>query len=290
MITNTRYALVSLKSFGDMTIATRAIRTLYEEDARNIVLWIGSHHVDIWQALQPDCATEILILKYTGVPAFYDIKHMGVGKATLSFVNAFQAIQSHKSNVDVLIFDVLSWREKILAGSFQSIALDNREQNIYKNYRETFLQMFGRIRDEVVQPGVGKTILILPHGRNSFRNIPSDLIDQMAKVCILHGFEPTLYMLEGETPIPCKIPIIMHSKRSFSDLRKAIEQSCAVISADSLTTHFATYMEMPVFVASPYNKTLYWLPPYSDEHQFWGLFTEPLKMMDSLERFLLSLR
>lgn len=285
-MSNKQFALVSLKSFGDMTIAARAIRMLHNEDAMNITLWIGEHHAELYRALQPNIKTNILNLRYSGVPAFYDVKDMGMKKAFLSFLDIQNVLKANKNKAEVLIFDSITWREKLLNIGTEIQGLDNRQQNIYRKYRETFLQLFGRVKDEKVIKGSGKTILIMPHGRKSFRNIPSDLIDSMAKICLENGFDPVLYMINGEMPIVCNIPQVINAERSFLDLRNAIEQSCAVISADSLASHLTTYLSKPVFVASPYTKTLYWLPPHSLENQFWGLFSESKNLMHELNRFL----
>jgi len=283
-----RHAVVCLKSFGDMTIAAIALRMLFDEDAKEFKLWIGSHHVELFKALQPSCDTEVIQLKYPGVPAFYDIKDKGVIPAIFSLFDAYKSICTHSGNVDLLIFDSLTLREKILASGRQAISLRNTN-NIYKNYRETFIKMFGRVKEELVYPGIGKVILICPHGRKSFRNIPAELVDSMAEMCIAHGFDPVIYMLDGEAPISCKVPRIVEAKRSFFHLRQSIEESCAVISADSLSAHLTAYVARPVFIASPYLKTRFWLPPNTDKNQYWGLFSEHQKTLAALDRFLTDL-
>lgn len=282
-------AIVNLKSFGDMTIAVRAIKMLHDEDASNLSLLLGSHHIDLYRALQPNIHVEFVDLKYHGVPAFYDLRDMGIMKGFYSFVDAYTSLNKHKVNHEVLLFDVVSWREKLLTIGTKSLGLDTSEQNIYRNYRQTFLSIFGRVKDEVINKGIGKTILILPHGRKTFRSIPTSLVDIMSSLCIANGFEPVVYMLEGETPIACSIPRTINAKRSFIDLRNTIDQSCAVISADSLAAHLTTYLAKPVFVATPYLKTLYWLPPHTQENHYWGLFSETQNLTASLERFLQNL-
>jgi ADP-heptose:LPS heptosyltransferase len=76
---------------------------------------------------------------------------------------------------------------------------------------------------------------------------------------------------------------------SFEELRKMIEQSHAVVSADSLGTHLAAYIERPVFISSPYDKTRFWLPPDAAANDYWGLFSEPAKLISSFDRFLTKL-
>lgn len=178
--------------------------------------------MDLCQALQPDSAILIISLKYPGVPAFYDIKDMGVLRAMTSLYDACHAFGLQKGKADVLIFDEVTWLEKCLASGAKTMALINHDSNIYRNYRSTFLQLFGRVKDEVVQPGIGKTSLIMPKGRKSFRNIPSELIDRMADCCLAHVFEPVMYMLEGEASITCRVPRVIHAKRSFAHLRRTI--------------------------------------------------------------------
>lgn len=284
-----KYDLICLKSFGDLTIAARALNMLYEEDIRNVTLSIGSHHYDLYKALRPKCNTKVISLKHPGVPAFYDIRDMGLLRAFLSLMDAFQARKKYRAKDCTLIFDRLSLREKLLTRGQQAIELSSSENNIYKNYRSTFLNLFGRIRKDVVFSGPGKTILILPHGRKSFRNIPADLIDRMAIKSIDKGFDPIVYVLKGDSPIFCKVPRTIIAERSFGRLRETIEQSHAVVSSDSLGAHLATYVERPVFIASPYDKTRFWLPPNTADNDYWGLFSEPTKMIDAFDRFLESL-
>jgi hypothetical protein len=284
-----KHAVVCLKSFGDMTIAARALRMLYEEDALAVSLLVGSHHLELCKALRPSCDIEVIQLKSPGVPAFYDIKDRGVIQVIFSLFDAYKTFHAYELNSTVLIFDSITLRERILARGRKSMALSNHN-NIYRNYRETFLQTFGRVKEEVVNPGSGKVVLICPHGRKSFRNIPADLVDSMASMCIAHGFDPAIYMLDGEAPIPCKVPRVVDAKRSFAHLRQSIEQACAVISADSLTAHLSAYVTRPVFIASPYLKTKFWLPPNTDENQYWGLFSEPKKTLIALDNFLSSLK
>ena len=290
MMQLSKYDLICLKSFGDLTIAARALNMLYEQDARNITLSIGSHHSDLYGALRPEfIVSRVIALKYPGVPAFYDIKDAGMLKAFSSLLDAFQARRRHKDEDCTLIFDAISWREKLLTRGQQAIGLSNSENNIYQNYRSTFLNLFGRVRDDVVSPGPGKTILILPHGRKSFRNIPPELIDCMAKKCIDKGFEPLVYALKGDSPIFCTVPRTIIAERSFSALREVIEQSHAVVSSDSLGAHLATYVGRPVFISSPYDKTRFWLPPNTASNEYWGLFSESMKMIGAFDRFLTDL-
>ena len=284
------HVLTCLKAFGDLTIAAGAIRTLYDEDAKHVKLWICSYHQELFQALSPTCQVEVLDFGSRDVPAFYDIKSRGISQAAISFAKAYHEIKRHKSNTNVLIFDSISWRERLLFHGFRSFAVSSREHNIYKNYHSTFLRLFGRVKEEPIIIGPDKTILILPSGRKNFRNIPADLINEMSKLCLAHGLKPKLYVLEGEPPIFCDIPCTIVAKPSFVDLRQAIEGSRAVISADSLSAHLANYVRRPVFVASPYSKTSYWLPPNTFDNDYWGLFSESRMTMTALERFLASLK
>lgn len=290
MSSHTQYALINLKAYGDMVIAAEALNMLYEEDAQKIALWIGSHHSELYHALQISYKVKFIETNKTDVPAIYDIREKGPFNAILSLVDIHNQIQHCSNDADIYLFDRLSWREKLLSYGHPSFAINTASGNIYLDYKQTFFKLFGRVKSKKVNVGSSKTILITPHGRKPFKNIPSDLIDKMSNICIKHGFDPMVYSLQNKQSLEYKIPRTIYANPSFNDLRETIQNSCALISADSLSAHLANFISKPVFVTSRYKQSAYWLPSNSLENSFWGIFDEPEIIMQNLERFLASLK
>lgn len=286
---NNKYTIISLKSFGDLTIAVKSLKMLFDEDAQFVKLVVGNYHYELVKALQPMRSIEFVDLKNKEVPAFYNLKKKGVMLAVLSMIEVYRALNTYRQGKERLIFDSLKIRERILAFGGDKIGLVDGP-NIYANYRRTFLEIFGRTKDDYVVAGRGENILICPHASQSFRTLPADLIDQLSIKCVNNGFNPVIYMINGEEPISCRVPQVIFARRSFSDLRYNIEKVCAVISADSLGAHMSAYVSRPVFVATPCEKTNFWLPPNTYENQYWGLFSDSKKMIFNLEKFLISLK
>jgi ADP-heptose:LPS heptosyltransferase len=142
--------------------------------------------------------------------------------------------------------------------------------------------------DKLVVAGPGKDILICPYASQAFRNIPSNLINEISGRCLQSGFNPVVY--DDEISIPFKIPAVIRAKKSFQDLRLSMENAHAIISADSLGTHLAAFISRPVFVVSPYIKTAFWLPPSAYEKKHWGLFLKKSEMLNSLDKFFIDLK
>jgi ADP-heptose:LPS heptosyltransferase len=105
-----------------------------------------------------------------------------------------------------------------------------------------------------------------------------------------NGFNPFVYTFDDEARIECRIPKVIRAKKSFRDLRLSLENSHAVISADSLGTHMAAFISRPVFVISPYLETKFWLPSSTYEKNHWGLFEKKNEMLNSLDNFFADLK
>ena len=283
------YTFVSLKSFGDLTILAKHIKMLFVEDGIKVRMLAGSYHSELIEALNLNFKIDLINFKNNEIPSFYDIRNKGLIRATSSLFETRKLLKYNSYDEEVLTFDKIGLREKYLAMGANSASLGKGE-NIYNNYKEKIKKLFGRIKVDSLDIGPGRDIIICPHASKKFRNIPSNLIDDISIKCLENGFNPLVYTFDDEVLIDCKIPTVIRAKKSFRDLKLSLENSHAVISADSLGAHMAAFISRPVFVVSPYVETKFWLPSSAYEKNHWGLFAKKDEMLISLNNFFADLK
>jgi hypothetical protein len=120
---NKNYRFVSLKSFGDLVIASKHLEMLFDEDKKKVRLWVGNYHSDLISALQLKLEIEVIDLKHKEIPACYNVKNKGLKRSVLSLIELRKFFKSHYNDGDTLVFDQLNFREKYLAFGMNKISL-----------------------------------------------------------------------------------------------------------------------------------------------------------------------
>ena len=283
-------AFFCIKAYGDLTIILNAIQLLREKDQKEITCIVGGHHKDLVKALKPKCNIIILQSKSNKIPAFYDIRDSGIIMAISNLLVTMVQIRSQKLDSYQLIFDRIGFREKILSIGHSSIKINDEINNIYINYRNTLEKIYQYPLKWKEIESVGNKIFIFPNGRKSYRNIPENQVEIIAKFCERYGFKPIIYELDNERSIEIKNINKIRTQPSFENSIKIIKNSCAIISCDSLPVHLSSYFGRPVFVMSPYTKTNYWLPENSFQNHYWNLFGNIDELLNSLSKFLIRIK
>lgn len=283
-------AVVSLKSFGDLTIAVASLRRLTDAQAARTSLYIGPHLTQLCKVLAPSCRVEVVDTGESGVPALFDVKLLGWRAAVASAWHLRWALARIPASMP-LLFDRVTWRERVLAGRHRHIAL-SPANNIYTAYAEQFEAMFGRqaLRPAPTQAPAGRLhrIGLFPGSRIPAKSISAAVLTHLAQLCQDAGCAPTVVALDEESVEPPPGASFDRIARNFPALSHAVRSFDAVISADSLPAHLGADANLPVFVVSPVPNT-YWLPPSALTHGHWGLFDRPTDLARSMQRFLSSL-
>lgn len=283
------YAFVQIKSFGDLTISLAALRRLSAEDLAQCCVVLSPHLKDLYQALSPAYALEILDIPDQNVPAIFDVKKRGPMAALLSAMTLRRSLASSAPGA-TLVMERMTARERFVVGRRTGVGLPH-EDNVYLAY-ERFLSEIFTLRNsalpQVNVAGTSRRIAVCPLSRVAAKNIPLSLILNMADVCHRAGFEIELLLLEGEPfDIPNALPTRVIARR-FDALASALTSYAGVISADSLPAHLAEYRGRPAFVATPVQNT-YWLPEQAYKSAHWGLFEQRADLTTRLLHFLDSI-
>jgi hypothetical protein len=278
---------MSLKAFGDFTIACWAMRKL-GTGAIHYPLIYGDHLAEIYAALESVPVTKCLYHGEGGVPALFDIKKRGWLLGVNSAFHLRELLQSLDLQFKTtLVFDRVGLRERFIAGSRAVCSLPEAE-NIYLAYSQLFklqiplprMSLARESRCSLVHVG------IFPGSRIQAKTLLRGVVDHLIDVCLRCGKEPVLFVLDGE---PCELPMkrveVVTLPRRFASMANAVRSVDAVISADSLPAHMAEYFNRPVFVVSP-KPNPYWLPLSCLSEHWWALFDESGATEDSLSRFL----
>jgi hypothetical protein len=283
---NKKINIVCFKAYGDLTIALNVLNLLNNIDNKNINCIVSDHNKILIKALDPYCKYELVNLGATNVPAYYDIRDSSIEDILKSILNAFSACRKFKNEKDsLLLFDNCGFREYFVFFGRKINKIESKYNNIYINYRETLKLYYPNINYWECTKGINKIISIFPESRKSFRNIPTNIIKMLLNLCIDHGYEPRILILDNQSK-----HYFTNAKtiniNSFDDSIFHVKNSKAVISADSFATHLASYFKKSVFVLTPYLKTKYWLPVDSLENDYWALFHDENYMKRSIKRFL----
>ena len=287
-----RLAFVVIKAFGDLTIAASVLRRLEPVDRARCQLLIAPHLRDLTAVLAPGCEVQVLPIGPVLPPLFDVRKHRHPGRIFASALGLRRALAAAAPDA-TLVFDMLAWRERLIAGRRQALAVEDGQArtNVYALHEALVRRALPAARIAPPTPlaaTVTRRIGLLPFSRVSAKNVPVTLVESIATQCRAHGFDPVLLLLDGED-FP-ELPGVATERlaRRFDALKEGIESVAAVISADSLPAHLAEYHGRAAFVASPV-KNDYYLPPRAFAAGHWGLFSDLTELDGRLARFLRTL-
>jgi hypothetical protein len=253
-------------------------------------LIIGSHLEELYLELDSDLKILNLNVGNKHVPALFDLREQGVLASLKSAALLSNQLLKIFPRYDArLVYDRITWRERLISNRFNIVSLPVESSNIYNAYNKFFENFYGFVPKlyPYIRQGVG--IGIFPGSRVLAKNIPTAVINDIYYRYKHLGFDIRIYIFEGEEfDSSIKFPIVKIPK-NFSSLISTLSSLAAVISADSLPAHLTYYLRKPIFVIMPI-ENLYWLPLSSFVHGYWALF-DSLKFSNrSFENFLLSIK
>ena len=279
------YAFIEIKSFGDLVISAASLRSLRPEDAARCRLVIGSHLQDLCRALSPVCEVDVIQVSEGSVPAIFDIKQKGLVAGIFSAFALREKLSSAAPG-STLVMESQAYRERFIVGRRQCIAIPKAE-NVYIAF-ESFIANTFTLKEPELAINIeaqSSRIALCPFSRVAAKNIPTDLVFELAQVCKSAGFQAELLLLEGEVIKKASGLYQRVIPRRFESLKSALEDYAAVISADSLPAHLAEYQGKPAFVVTPVSNT-YWLPLQAFKGQHWGLIDKKNDLTQRLQYFL----
>jgi len=279
------YAFVELKSFGDLVVTASSIRLLLPSDAIRCRLLIGPYLHDLAMALAPPCAIELLSIPDQNVPALFDLKKRGLA-AGLHSAFALRTALATAAPGATLVLPRPARRERFIAGrrSWQAVP---QAENVYLAFERFMRGAFPDAKPVIASTTArARRIALCPFSRVAAKNVPAQLVTELAAVCANAGIEPELLLLEGERlDAPTGKLAVRTIPRRFDALANALAEYAGVISADSLPAHLAEYRGTPAFVVSPVPNP-YWLPSRAFQGQHWGLIDQVPGLTSRLQRFL----
>lgn len=280
---------VLVKAFGDLTITAAVLRRLAPEARQHCTLLLSPHLLDLSRVLDSGCPVQCLPVGNSLSPLF-DLKRNRPG-IIVNNALALRRTLAMAAPSTTLVFDRLSWRERFIVGRRRALPIGgNLAPNVYIAH-EMFLRREGlgaalsSIPDVLALSVTNRRVGIFPFSRVMAKNVPSVLVELMAQQCKAHGFEPVIFLLDGEEfPNLPGVPMERLARR-FDALSQGISSVAAVVAADSLPAHLAEYNDRAAFVVSPVENA-YYLPPTTFSGHHWGLFTQPDELGKRLTRFL----
>lgn len=243
--------LCSFKAYGDLVIACNVLNRITDKAQWGLIY--GSYNRELLQAIGFEGKTVELNLG-NEVPAAYNLKKEGFWRGLKSAWQLKKTLNNLHYKKDILLFDRLIKRTRLVSLSYQTQDVYRADSNIYKDY----FQYFGIAESQASVPAIsGKKIYIFPTARNEFKTINTELTQSIIEECLRYGFQPTLIQVAKETPT--------HKANyteyiwGFDTLVGKIKEADLIISADSLAAHLAEYYHKPVFVKTPVENP-YWMP------------------------------
>jgi hypothetical protein len=283
------YCFVSIKGFGDLTIALSMLRRVPDPFLDHFSVLIGSHLKGLVDALNVKLQIRLVDVGSEGGAAIFALRTRGILAGLRNAIWLRSSVGAAIQNKPLtLVFDKLSWRERFMSAGARAVAIPPHQNNVYIAY-EFFLKSLFPILPAPQQGVVtGKLVGIFPITSLNKKNLTATVINQITSICRSKGFDPVVFLLDGERlDGPVSAPII-NIDRNFTALMGVIDSLAGAICADSLPAHLSAYLHKHVFVVSPTPNT-YWFPQSVYVNDYWGLFKDVDALNRSLDKFFSSL-
>jgi hypothetical protein len=265
----------SFKSYGDLVIACNSLRNA---DPTVNGLLVGSHLSPLLDVIGFN-GTLRTIETGENVPALFDLKkrsYISSISEGITLRRKIQASVSHRD--DLLVFDMLGVRQRLLAWPIQTVAVAQGEGNIYLDYAR-FLSLDSDFSNSLsnnhVKPD-GK-VYVFPDSRLKYKDLPDSLINSIARENSGHGRETVLVKIGSPVLLPQFDSLQINWIDGFDQLAAEVSKADLIVSADSLPAHIAEYFGVPVFMFTPIISG-YWVPLSGFKRGFFSGF-------DSLVRY-----
>lgn len=268
--------VVSLKAFGDLVIARRAMGEVDTTSTTPPTMVLGAYLAPLFDALG-DYQGACKWIDCNEVPAIFDVKRQGIVPALRSARSLRREFHRLSLMVDdALVFDRLGPRERFIAGRRKAEALPPAN-NIYVAYRKYLAAGGFPLREaSAVVHRPAHTVAIFPASRIPAKNLPVALIKACVDSALARNLTPTVYLLEGERPeLRASIEQVVVIERSFFRLAEAVRSADRVLAADSLPAHLAEFFNRPVHVLTPASNP-FWLPFSAFVRGRWSRF-DPMR-------------
>lgn len=288
-VSRSHYTFLSLRALGDAVICVSHLMKLPLELKKNLQFIVGAHAEELVTQLAPDFPVRFLGKKVNEPLPFYYLRSKNPAAVFKSYLYLRRELGRCKSKT-TFVFDQITLREWMLTYPKPRIgiinSLNSNNKNRYVAYQEFLKSEFELSPVYLTPSGSGKTVLIFPHGRYSFRDIPVPILNKVVEIIQSLGLNPLVYTLKGSRDLVGTTLDYSPRDPSFKLLSMAISSCKAVISADSLPVHLSAHFNRPVYVLTPYKETLNWLPIQSLTKNYWSLYTERQAIGMKIHRFL----
>jgi len=268
------FAFLQVKAFGDLVIAAASLRTLPALERSRCRLVICPYLKNLADVLAVACEIEVLDTEDSTVPAAFNLKRAGLLQGFTSLLSLRTAVK-HIMPQSTIVMTSVGFRERFIIGKHLYHEVPSAD-NVYLGYQKFIDKCFPSLvtppspslPNETVR---SSRVLICPYSRVYSKNLPSQVVIDLAAVCEEAGFDYEILLLEGECFEHPNSPRKRVIPRQFDALSAALSECAAVISADSLPAHLAEYFGTPTFVVSPI-ENCYWFPRSVFLGDHWGVF------------------
>lgn len=270
------YCIISLKAFGDFTIALSVLNRIHSSsDVPPLVIIAGEHLRPLAKAL--DAEHKVFFIgdkRWCDVPAAFNVGKLGKWAALRSLFELRTCIKSLSCD-RILVFDKIGLRESFISAGLPRMAISTDKNNIYAAYAELFSSLGYKIEAVTKYKSYSKPLhaVLVPGSRIARKKIPRHVSAAINKLLDERGIRLKAIRLDGEdVDLPNNLDT-QTLPRNFSDLCSALRDSDLIISADSLSAHLGEHFGIPSFIFTPSPNT-YWLPSVAFRDSAWALFNE----------------
>jgi hypothetical protein len=268
------FAFLQVKAFGDLVIAAASLRTLPVLDRSRCRLVVCPYLKILAEVLAVGCEIEVLDTADAIVPAAFNLKQAGLLQGITSLISLRTAVKRIKPQ-STIVMPSVGFRERFIIGKHSYHEIPSAD-NVYLGYQKFIDKSFPSLVTSLSPTLAKKTVrssrvLICPYSRVYSKNLPSQVVIELAAVCDEAGLDSEILLLEGECFEHPNSPFKRVIPRQFDALSAALSDCAAVISADSLPAHLAEYCGTPTFVVSPI-ENCYWFPRSVFLGDHWGVF------------------
>jgi hypothetical protein len=218
------------------------------------------------------------------VPALFDAKKNSIVNSLREGFLLRDKIQASVIQMDdALVFDALGIRQRFLAWPLRVETIAQGMGNIYLAYARYlgFTEDYiNTVRRNGAKPG--ECVYIFPDSRLKYKDLPSHLIIDIAQENFNRGKKTILVKVGKPVTLPQFDSIQILWIEGLDQLVTQIQKADLMVSADSLPSHLAEYLDVPVFVFTPITNG-YWVPLSSYNNGFFSGFNSLTRYKEWLD-------
>ena len=237
---------ISLLALGDNLISLSLLEQLDDK-----VKILGTKHTQNIAKLMGVEDKLIIEVVFDDIPAFYNIKKMGVFKAIKDFYSFIRYIKSN--SIDELIFEKKDFRSELISllTGVKMYYPDILSPKVYENRKDLISNIYNKsieLNNYKLLLDNPKIILINPLTREEYRNIKYEHLKYMLEEFNKYGYKVYLIDIEKKySEFQDEVKYYL-TNTTLDDVKKLIIKSDIYIGGDSFLIHLAYYLKRNYFM------------------------------------------